>query len=87
MKYRTVDPLSKVEPVSVPQYSDVGVPNSMVGVGQGKEEVEKILLQDLEEMGFEQVDLNKKLLRNNDYDLEGTLNDLCVWDPILMELQ
>ncbi|KAL8118394.1 protein JOKA2-like isoform X2 [Apium graveolens] len=84
VQYPAVD-LSKVEPVSAPQYSDAGVPNSMVGVGQDKDEVEKTLLQDLDEMGFKQVDLNKKLLRNNDYDLEGTLNDLCVWDPILME--
>lgn len=86
LKYQAAD-LSKVEPVSVPQYSDAGVPNSMVGVGQGKDEVEETLLQDLEEMGFKQVDLNKKLLRNNDYDMEGTLNDLCVWDPVLLELQ
>lgn len=81
--------LSKVEPVvvSVPQYSDVGVPNSMVGGGPGKDEVEQTLLQDLEEMGFKQVDLNKKILRNNDYDLERALNDLFVLDPIFKELQ
>lgn len=79
--------LSKVEPVSVTHYSDAGVPGSMVGVGQGKDEVEKTLLQELEEMGFKQVDLNKKFLRNNDYDLEQTLNDLCAWDHVLEDLQ
>ncbi|KAK1363161.1 Ubiquitin-associated (UBA)/TS-N domain-containing protein [Heracleum sosnowskyi] len=82
VKYPAVD-LSKVEPVCVPPCSDGGLSNSLVGVGQHKDEVEKTLLQDLEEMGFKQVDLNKKLLRDNDYDLERTLNDLCAWDHIL----
>ncbi|KAK1363163.1 Next to BRCA1 protein 1 [Heracleum sosnowskyi] len=86
VKYPAVD-LSKVEPVCVPPCSDGRLSNSLVGGGQDKDEVEKTLLQDLEGMGFKQVDLNKKLLRNNDYDLERTLNDLCVWDPIPKELQ
>ena len=81
--------MSKVEPtsVSVQPNPDAGVPNSMVGVGQGKDVVEQSLLQDLEDMGFKQVDLNKKILRKNDYDLEQTLDDLCKWDPILKEMQ
>lgn len=81
--------MSKVEPtsLSVQPNPDAGVPNSMVGVVQGTDVVEQSLLQDLEDMGFKQVDLNKKILRKNDYDLEQTLDDLCKWDPILKEMQ
>ncbi|KAJ6882302.1 protein NBR1 [Populus alba x Populus x berolinensis] len=41
-------------------------------------------------MGFKQVDLNKEILRRNEYDLEQSVDDLCgfaEWDPILEELQ
>ncbi|XP_073058778.1 protein JOKA2-like [Primulina eburnea] len=56
----------------------------------GKEEVENKLLRELEEMGFKQVDLNKEILRINEYDLEQAVDDLCEvagWDPMLDELQ
>ncbi|XP_073143375.1 protein JOKA2-like [Henckelia pumila] len=56
----------------------------------GKEEVEEKLLRELEEMGFKQVDLNKEVLRMNEYDLEQAVDDLCGvsgWDPMLDELQ
>ncbi|KZV25680.1 hypothetical protein F511_04741 [Dorcoceras hygrometricum] len=56
----------------------------------GKEEVENKLLRELEAMGFKQVDLNKEILRMNEYDLEQAVDDLCEvseWDPILDELQ
>ncbi|CAI9773801.1 unnamed protein product [Fraxinus pennsylvanica] len=55
-----------------------------------KNEVEEKLLRELEDMGFKQVDLNKEVLRTNEYDLERSLDDLCgvsEWDPILEELQ
>ncbi|KAF3436927.1 hypothetical protein FNV43_RR19680 [Rhamnella rubrinervis] len=51
--------------------------------------VENILLKELAEMGFKQVDLNKEILRLNEYNLEQSLDDLCgvsEWDPILEEL-
>ncbi|KAK6261263.1 hypothetical protein QUC31_007079 [Theobroma cacao] len=54
------------------------------------ESVEQTLLKELEEMGFKQVDLNKEILRMNEYDLEKSVDDLCgvaEWDPILEELQ
>lgn len=38
---------------------------------------EQILLKELEEMGFKQVDLNKEILRKNAYDLEQSVDDLC----------
>lgn len=50
---------------------------------------EEKLLQELEEMGFKQVDLNKEILRQNKYNLEQSVDDLCgvnEWDPLLAEL-
>lgn len=55
-----------------------------------KNPVEETLLKELEEMGFKQVDLNKEVLRMNEYDFEQSVDDLCgvsEWDPILEELQ
>ncbi|KAH6806685.1 hypothetical protein C2S51_031516 [Perilla frutescens var. frutescens] len=52
--------------------------------------IEDRLLRELEEMGFKQVDLNKEVLRMNEYDLEQAVDDLCgvaEWDPILEELR
>ncbi|KAI0516152.1 hypothetical protein KFK09_008824 [Dendrobium nobile] len=41
--------------------------------------VEQTLLRELEEMGFKQIDLNKEILRQNQYDLEQSLEDLCAF--------
>ncbi|GMI75622.1 Arabidopsis thaliana next to BRCA1 gene 1, next to BRCA1 gene 1 [Hibiscus trionum] len=52
--------------------------------------LEQTLLKELEDMGFKQADLNKDILRRNEYDLEKSVDDLCgvsEWDPILEELQ
>lgn len=52
--------------------------------------VEQTLLKELDDMGFKQVDLNKEILRMNEYNLERSVEDLCgvaEWDPILEELQ
>ncbi|KAJ4959740.1 hypothetical protein NE237_019650 [Protea cynaroides] len=52
--------------------------------------VEKTLLKELEEMGFKQMNLNKEILRMNEYNLEHSVDYLCdvaEWDPILEELQ
>lgn len=57
---------------------------------RGNNEIETSLLRELEEMGFKQVDLNKEILRKNEYDLEQSVDDLCgvaEWDPILEELE
>lgn len=56
----------------------------------GNDDVEEVLLKELEDMGFKQVDLNKEILRMNEYNLEQSVDDLCgvaEWDPILEELQ
>lgn len=57
---------------------------------QEKKGVEETLLKELEEMGFKQIDLNKEVLRVNEYDLERSVDDLCgvsEWDPMLEELK
>lgn len=53
-------------------------------------DVEQVLLKELEEMGFKEIDLNKEILRKNKYNLEQSVDALCGasdWDPILEELQ
>ncbi|KFK29014.1 hypothetical protein AALP_AA7G077700 [Arabis alpina] len=55
-----------------------------------KNDVELTMLKELEEMGFKEIDLNKEILRDNEYNLEQSLDALCgvgEWDPILEELQ
>jgi next to BRCA1 gene 1 protein len=53
-------------------------------------ETEEKLLRELAEMGFKEVDLNKEILRQNNYNLEQSVDDLCgvnEWDPLLAELE
>lgn len=55
----------------------------------GNDSVEEALLKELEEMGFKQIDLNKEVLRMNEYNLEQSIDELCgasEWDPLLEEL-
>ncbi|XP_038894266.1 protein JOKA2 isoform X2 [Benincasa hispida] len=52
--------------------------------------VEETLLKTLEDMGFKRVDLNKEVLKRNEYDLELSVDELCgvsEWDPMLDELE
>ena len=73
----------------------VQAPSTAISVQAPSEEdsenaVEQSLLKELEDMGFKQVDLNKEILRMNEFDLEKSVDDLCgaaEWDPILEELQ
>ncbi|KAJ0441212.1 putative PB1 domain, Zinc finger, ZZ-type, UBA-like superfamily, immunoglobulin-like protein [Helianthus annuus] len=62
--------------------------------GSGSEVVtddkEQALVKELEAMGFKNLDLNKEILRTNNYDLDKSIDDLCgilEWDPILDELR
>jgi len=90
VSYPVVDS-SEVAPV-VPSYlpsTSSGVPASSQGASENTD-VEQTRLRELEEMGFKQVDLNKKVLRMNEYNLEQSVDELCgvaEWDPILEELQ
>ncbi|KAK4493560.1 hypothetical protein RD792_017797 [Penstemon davidsonii] len=85
--YPIVD-LSYVDPVVCSMAPSTIDPSSPAPVASSQSE--EILLKELEEMGFKQVDLNKEILRINEYDLEKAVDDLCgvsEWDPILEELQ
>ncbi|XP_057474546.1 protein JOKA2-like [Actinidia eriantha] len=90
VSYPIID-LSEVAPV-VPSHApspSTELPASAQGASENND-VEQIHLRELEEMGFKQVDLNKEILRMNEYDLEKSVDDLCAvakWDPILEELQ
>ncbi|GJN21472.1 hypothetical protein PR202_gb08950 [Eleusine coracana subsp. coracana] len=86
---RPASPATSVEvlaPVSVSaSVSDAAAPEP--GIDGDTEEK---LLKELEEMGFKQVDLNKEILRQNNYNLEQSVDDLCgvnEWDPLLAELE
>ncbi|VAH48775.1 unnamed protein product [Triticum turgidum subsp. durum] len=70
---------SHVAPASIP-LPDETINNNM----------EDKLLRELADMGFRQVDLNKEVLRQNEYDLQKSVDDLCgfhEWDPLLAELK
>ncbi|KAL9326557.1 hypothetical protein ACSQ67_007202 [Phaseolus vulgaris] len=96
VSYPIIDLSETTEAVpSNQQSSTVDLPSSsVVGTG-GINSVEESLLRELEEMGFKQVDLNKEILRINEYDLDQSIDDLCSvdvygiseWGPILLELQ
>ncbi|KAL5064577.1 hypothetical protein RYX36_026314 [Vicia faba] len=70
------------------QASTVDALSSSLGL-DGNDSVEEALLKELEEMGFKQIDLNKEVLRTNEYNLEQSIDELCgvsEWDPLLQEL-
>lgn len=90
VSYPVVDS-SEVAPV-VPSFLP-SISSGLLASSQGASEdtdVEQTLLRELEEMGFKQVDLNKEILRMNEYNLEQSVDELCgvaEWDPILEELR
>ncbi|XP_059657983.1 protein JOKA2-like isoform X2 [Cornus florida] len=96
VSYPMID-LSEVAPIMPPTMPPhepspvTNVPSSAQDTSSGNDVVEQTLLRELQEMGFKQVDLNKEILRRNEYDLEQSVDDLCSavseWDPILKELQ
>lgn len=95
ISYPIID-LSEATPAvpSDQQSSTVDVSSSSIMGTGGINSLEESLLKELEAMGFKQVDLNKEVLRMNEYDLEQSIVDLCSdvynvseWDPILLELQ
>lgn len=90
ISYPIID-LSDVEAIEPypPQSTIVDVRGSAQEESENNN-VEQNLLRELEEMGFKQVDLNKEILRMNEYNLEQSVDDLCgvaEWDPILDELK
>lgn len=80
-------PAAVVPPTTFSSFIDI--PSAEVPATDGNR-VEQTLLKELEDMGFKQIDLNKEILRQNEYDLEQSVDDLCdyaEWDPLLNELQ
>lgn len=87
--YPTVD-FPELPPVIGGAAPETVVDPSGSGTKEGSDEQEKNLLEELVAMGFKQLDLNKEILRMNNYDLEKSVDDLCgvsEWDPMLEELQ
>ncbi|KAL5215167.1 hypothetical protein ABZP36_004319 [Zizania latifolia] len=96
----TVTPLAAaVAPVSVPTVpAAISVPTAISAAASVPTAplpstiitaLEDKLLKELEHMGFRRADLNKEVLRRNEYNLEQTIDDLCgvyEWDPISAEL-
>lgn len=91
------DELSQPQPQPTPAdvvppttlYPLIDIPSAEVPAADGNQ-VEQTLLKELVDMGFKQIDLNKEILRLNEYDLEQSVDDLCgyaEWDPLLIELQ
>ncbi|KAL6882559.1 hypothetical protein ACP4OV_011249 [Aristida adscensionis] len=75
--------------VSVPVAAPISVPNASLPDDETINHMEEKQLRELEHMGFMQVDLNKEILRQNKYNLQQSILDLCgfnEWDPILGEL-
>ncbi|TYJ42201.1 hypothetical protein E1A91_A03G072400v1 [Gossypium mustelinum] len=89
VSYPIID-FSEAAPVGPSQVPDPAISVQAPSQGESENVVEQSLLKELEDMGFKQVDLNKDILRRNEYDLEKSVDDLCgvaEWDPILEELQ
>ncbi|KAK1422357.1 hypothetical protein QVD17_25423 [Tagetes erecta] len=64
------------------------VPPSGSHGGVVSDDQEQTLVEDLENMGFKEKDLNKEILRMNSYDMKKTVDDLCGdsdWDPMLVD--
>lgn len=81
-------PLIDLSPTPTP--SAVACAGPSVPVLEVPEYNEDVLLKELEKMGFKQIDLNKEVLRLNNYDLEQSVDNLCgisEWDPLLEELK
>ncbi|KAK8937881.1 hypothetical protein KSP40_PGU011380 [Platanthera guangdongensis] len=92
----TVDVQAPLSPIMYPLVDISALPNSLdidyapSDALTNENMVELTLLKELKEMGFMQTDLNKDILRQNRYDLEQSVEELCEfaeWDPLLKELQ
>ncbi|XP_062185640.1 protein JOKA2-like isoform X2 [Phragmites australis] len=82
-------PAPATAPVSVPAPATAPISVPAAPSNEIINHTEEKLLSELEHMGFMQADLNKEILRQNKYDLEQSVVDLCgfnEWDPLLGEL-
>jgi hypothetical protein len=75
-------------PASFPGHAPTNVPTSALPDETINQKEEK-LLRELVELGFGQVELNKEMLRRNNYDLKESVRELYSldgWDPLFGEL-
>ncbi|MBO1362169.1 hypothetical protein J2D73_20550, partial [Acetobacter sacchari] len=67
-------------PASAPSFQGSEVSLSLGGSVKDAAGIEHTLLHELEDMGFKHKRLNAEVLRKNNYDIQKTLDDLCVAD-------
>lgn len=75
---------------AAPAVTSAAPPSVTEVQASSQDDIEMALLKELGGMGFKQVNLNKEVLRMNEYDLDQAVADLCgvsEWDPILEELE
>ncbi|KAL3366774.1 hypothetical protein AABB24_011474 [Solanum stoloniferum] len=85
-----ISPSAAGSSILYPIYLSEAAPAVTSVQASSQEDVEMALLKELEDMGFTQVNLNKEVLRMNEYNLEQAVADLCgvsEWDPMLEELE
>ncbi|KAG2566909.1 hypothetical protein PVAP13_7NG234000 [Panicum virgatum] len=89
----TPDPLSASAPAPAPAPVSTHVSEAVPPTVPLPEEIvnhlEEKMMSELEVLGFLQADLNKQVLRQNNYDLEQSVVDLCgfnEWDPVLEDI-
>ncbi|XP_073525936.1 uncharacterized protein [Phyllobates terribilis] len=89
--FNNTHPVSNAGPTQpIPSSSSVTYPRIEEDNTTTKSEVEDALLNELEQMGFKQVEVNKKVLKKNEYDFEKSLDELCnvsEWDLLLEEMR
>jgi len=83
----TPDPLSASAPAPAPVSTHVSeaVPPTVPLPEEIVNHLEEKMMSELEVLGFLQADLNKQVLRQNNYDLEQSVVDLCgfnEWHPL-----
>ncbi|PUZ47632.1 hypothetical protein GQ55_7G181900 [Panicum hallii var. hallii] len=89
----TPDPVSASAPAPAAAPVSIHVPEAAPATVPLPEEIvnhlEEKMMSELEVLGFLQADLNKQVLRQNNYDLEQSVVDLCgfnEWDPLVEDI-
>ena len=85
----TPDPVSASAPAPVSIHVSEAAPATVPSPEEIVNHLEEKMMSELEVLGFLQADLNKQVLRQNNYDLEQSVVDLCgfnEWDPVLEDI-
>ncbi|KAG2572842.1 protein NBR1 homolog isoform X4 [Panicum virgatum] len=81
----TPDPVSASAPAPVSIHVSEAAPATVPSPEEIVNHLEEKMMSELEVLGFLQADLNKQVLRQNNYDLEQSVVDLCgfnEWHPL-----